>query len=212
MIDQQLIDRFNAKWKADPATGCWLWTASASTNGYGQIKLPKQRKQILAHRLSYLIHRGEIGALCVCHRCDTPLCVNPEHLFLGTQKDNLQDMAAKDRHLRGERGTAVVLTEEQVLKMLEMLKTEMSQASIARAFGVSQMTVSRIKLGRRWKYLGFEPGQPAPVVKPHLKPKQIKQIKAMLAAGVTGLAIAKALDVSESTVSRIRNGLRWTAV
>ncbi len=210
MVPEVLVERFNAKWKADPETGCWMWTASTvGPGGYGQIKLPGQRKQIPAHRLSYLIHRGEIPeGMEVCHRCDVRGCVNPEHLFVGTSQDNHDDMVAKDRHTRGERGAYAKLTEEQVLKILAMLKRGKSQRVIAKAFGVGQMQVSRIKRGVRWAHLNPEPSAAAPVVKASMPPKDIKQAKAMLASGVLGVNVAKFFKVSVATISRINVGKR----
>src|SRR5688572_10264945 len=72
--------------------GCWLWIGSTHKNGYGLFK------QTFAHRYSYVLYKGEIeNKLFVCHSCDTPLCVNPNHLFLGSQTDNLRDMTLKGR-------------------------------------------------------------------------------------------------------------------
>lgn len=78
--------------------GCWLWTASKTALGYGQLGAPERSSNYLAHRLSYEINVGPIpDRMCVLHRCDTPACVNPAHLFLGTKRDNSRDMEAKGR-------------------------------------------------------------------------------------------------------------------
>lgn len=81
--------------------GCWIWTGHVTRNGYGSIGVTFNRgraRYIGAHRASWMAFRGEIAAgLCVCHHCDVPLCVNPDHLFLGTLKDNTRDMIAKGR-------------------------------------------------------------------------------------------------------------------
>ncbi len=77
-------------------TGCYLWTGKKNKNGYGRIKV--NGKEQAAHRVSYAIANGAIpDGMCVLHRCDTPACVNPEHLFAGTVIDNLRDMHAKGR-------------------------------------------------------------------------------------------------------------------
>lgn len=79
--------------------GCWLWTASKNNQGYGRIRF--QEREYLAHRLSYIAHKGQLGSTdCVCHTCDTPLCVNPKHLFIGTHKSNAADKVGKKRHPR----------------------------------------------------------------------------------------------------------------
>lgn len=77
-------------------TGCWIWMSSLSDRGYGQLTI--KNKTIYAHRFSWELHNGPIPeGLLVCHHCDTPLCVNPDHLFVGTQKDNILDAMRKGR-------------------------------------------------------------------------------------------------------------------
>lgn len=150
MFDSDFIERFNAK--LDKTGDCWLWTASVAGKGYGQMKLPKQRKQEYAHRLAYMIHhKAEIPqGILVCHTCDTPLCCNPAHLFLGSSKDNLSDMASKDRSTHGEANPAAKLTEEDVRKIRVFLSEGIPQMRIAKLYGVGQMTISRISTGTRW--------------------------------------------------------------
>ncbi len=99
-----LAERFADKWAPEPNTGCWLWTGA--TNGrYGQIHAggrPGTHQR--AHRISWELHHGPIPAgMFVLHKCDTPACVNPDHLFLGTQQDNLSDASNKGR-MKGGRG------------------------------------------------------------------------------------------------------------
>ena len=77
--------------------GCWNWTAYKNNEGYGRLRAGGEK--VLAHRLSYSIFKGEIAeGLFVCHTCDNPACINPEHLFLGTHQDNVSDCVAKGRH------------------------------------------------------------------------------------------------------------------
>jgi hypothetical protein len=87
--------RFAAQHVPVPEAGCWLWVGT-TTRGYGRIRAFGSTQR--AHRVSWLIHRGPIpSGIGVCHRCDTPSCVNPDHLFLGDQRDNLRDMVRKGR-------------------------------------------------------------------------------------------------------------------
>lgn len=98
-------NRFEERYIPEPMSGCWLWIGQYQSNGYGVISLEKNkriRKNIMAHRASWKIHNGEIkDGLFVCHKCDNRLCVNPKHLFLGTPKDNTQDMIKKGRRIQG---------------------------------------------------------------------------------------------------------------
>lgn len=149
-----LKKRFDQKWLLNKETGCWDWTASCAGKGYGQIKIPGTRKQDYAHRVSYRINIGEIPeGKYVLHRCDNPKCVNPAHLFLGNAKDNAQDMRDKGRHLPGESNTEAVLTAKDVVAIRAVLDTGMPQSRIAKMFGISQITVSRIKRRLRWAHV-----------------------------------------------------------
>ena len=90
-----MMNRFEQK--IDKSGDCWLWTASRNNGGYGLFKLAG--KTTTAHRISYELHVGVIpDGMCVLHTCDVRMCVNPDHLFLGTQTDNMQDKANKGRH------------------------------------------------------------------------------------------------------------------
>jgi hypothetical protein len=92
---EDLFDRFIKK--VNKTDSCWLWTAAIrGKSGYGAIRV--NRKTVDSHRLSYKLHNGEIPEnMYVCHTCDNPLCCNPKHLWLGTMKQNMQDMHSKGR-------------------------------------------------------------------------------------------------------------------
>lgn len=134
----------------ESSNGCWMWLKATSKLGYGRLA------GTYAHRISYEVFNGPIPAkLCVCHTCDNPPCVNPSHLFLGTCKDNTQDCIRKGRFtsLKGERSSSAKLKENDVLNILQKLKTGSTQTELARQYGVDTSTISHIKTGIRWKYL-----------------------------------------------------------
>jgi len=131
--------RFWAKVSIGP--GCWEWTASKLPGkGYGKIKVGVGWK--LAHRLSWEFAKGPIpGGIQVCHSCDNPGCVNPAHLFLGTQADNMADMVRKGRARPGYKFKSKLTDEEKNAILLD----PRLQAEIASDYGVHQATISRIK-------------------------------------------------------------------
>lgn len=151
MNNQLRIDKFLKKVEINPETGCWIWKGMKSKTGYGQVK--RDGKFIFAHRYSYLIHKGDLGDKFVLHKCDVRLCVNPDHLSLGTQKENQQDMKQKKRHMFGEKSPNAKLKESDVLKMYELYDQGIGTIRLARMFGVTKNLTWRIVRGLQWEYL-----------------------------------------------------------
>ena len=119
--------------------GCWIWNGEKTSQGYGMLKINGKRKR--AHRFSYQLFVGEIaGGLCVCHRCDVPSCVNPEHLFAGTHSDNMADCVAKGRHPSSKPGNRFCrrFVYDEAMKMISDGATE---KQVAEHFGVTLHTV-----------------------------------------------------------------------
>lgn len=141
-----------------PEAGCWLWTGSPGAGGYGV--LVTGRKTMKAHRASWIVHRGPIPDGCkVCHRCDTPACVNPDHLFLGSQRDNVHDMVRKGRcqkNMLGRYGNLsplAKLSEQEAREIRRLHADGRSQHSLAKQFGRSPMTINRLVRNISWRNL-----------------------------------------------------------
>jgi hypothetical protein len=151
------VERF---WKYVSKGGpdeCWPWTGCRNDRGYGQLQL--NGKPAVATRISWTIHRGPVPTgLGMLHRCDNPACVNPSHLFAGTQADNVRDRDAKQRgkwvpYKRTNENRGKKLTFEKAQQIRAMYKGRghgPSQAKIGNLFGVSQEVVSEIILGKIW--------------------------------------------------------------
>ncbi|MHB0992643.1 MAG: HNH endonuclease signature motif containing protein [Burkholderiales bacterium] len=149
-------DRF---WKkVIKSENCWEWVGNKNNKGYGQLSKGGRLGNALAHRVSYEIHNGKIpGGLFVLHKCDNPGCVRPDHLFLGTNSDNMQDMLKKGRFksksLKGEKCKFSKLNESQVMEIKNRLLHGDKARLIARAYGVSDCCISGIKCGKTWKHI-----------------------------------------------------------
>lgn len=146
-------DRF-MKYVSENEDGCWEWTGFKMSSGYGRFSQAGRNSSQpteLAHRASYRIFNGDPSGTGVMHSCDNPCCVNPEHLSLGTQTDNMRDAKNKGRNASGEAHGRSKLTLIEVNRIRE---TEgLFQREIAEIFNVSQATVSDIKNGRKWANL-----------------------------------------------------------
>jgi len=137
----------------EPNTGCWLWTGCTNQNGYGSISASK-RKSMLAHRAAYVTYKGPIPlGMCVCHTCDTPLCVNPDHLFLGTVGDNVRDRDEKGRVQRGERHVRAKLDRTQVAVLREAFHLGFSRKKIRTYFKISKSACWQIINNQTWKHI-----------------------------------------------------------
>ena len=140
-----------------PVVGqCWIWLRGNLSDycAYGHISV--KHKHIRVHRFSYELHFGKVPeGLHVLHRCDTPLCVNPSHLFLGTEQENKDDMVSKGRQAKGSECGGSKLTEEQVTEIKRRYvyrHPKHGQRAMSREFGVSQAAIHLIISGKNWRY------------------------------------------------------------
>ena len=145
------LERFWEKVQVGDSDECWLWTGATMKDGYGNIKW--QGRYTRAHRLAYELEHGPIpeGA-AVCHTCDTPLCVNPRHLFVGTTSDNMQDMADKHRTKWDLHPELTKITRGQAREIRKMFAAgTISHKGIQERYGLSQSHTSAIISGIRWR-------------------------------------------------------------
>jgi hypothetical protein len=155
--NKEKLDRLHKhflKYVIKNENGCWGWTGGPSKK-YGALQYGENKKSISAHRASWIIHKGEIPAgMFVCHTCDNPPCTKPEHLFLGTPKDNVQDMISKKRRniVCGEKAPWSKLTEKDV-RAIKSLLGRLHYTKIAERFNVSLSTIYDIKDSRTWSHL-----------------------------------------------------------
>jgi hypothetical protein len=157
------IDRTLEKVVRIPFSGCWIFMGAVNGAGYGIVGTggrgePNDR----AHRITYKHFLGEIpSGMLVCHKCDTPSCCNPEHLFLGTHKDNTQDMIRKKRNSPPPRNPHVVgsvhpgakLHESQIGLIREKYRQGVLQKTLAEEFGVARQTISKVVNHKRFKHV-----------------------------------------------------------
>lgn len=136
---------------------CWNFTGPLDSVGYGQIASPKIRdlfKEWKVHRLSYKIFNGEIGNKLVLHTCDNRKCFNPDHLFLGTQMDNMKDRMNKGRYrsISGENNKFSKLTKDNV-KQIRKLKGQKSIRALAKQFNVGKTTIEKVLNNTTWRHI-----------------------------------------------------------
>lgn len=151
-----IMAAFEARYMPEPMSGCWLWTGNifSQRGGYGCFTMRSARLMgERAHRLAWKLLRGPITSEDhVLHRCDNPVCVNPDHLFLGDQQANMDDRQMKGRQNYGETHGKVKLTELQVRAIHAETRL---YSEVAAEYGVTFITVCDIKCGRSWKHLGL---------------------------------------------------------
>ena len=135
----------------EPMSGCWLWEGPVFNNGYGRIGCPYKA----AHRLSFEVFNGPIPeGMVIRHKCDVPLCVNPEHLEYGTAADNVADKIARSRQARGKQIARAVLTDEEVLSIRAAIQAGQKKASsLARDYGVTVSAIRHVVARRSWKHI-----------------------------------------------------------
>lgn len=144
-------ERFEEKLAYEPNCGCWLWTGGSHSKKKPYGKIRKGRKKYSTHRVAYELYIGKIPEnLHVLHKCDMPACCNPDHLFVGTNQDNMTDMVKKNRSAKGSEKPDAKLTEKQIPAIR---KDTRICREIAADYGVGRRVINDIKLGRAWRHV-----------------------------------------------------------
>lgn len=151
VVTDRLIREFWARVTPKGKRECWNWRGQVSARGYGRQQNPPGNHALFAHRVSFAIHFGDT-ALYVCHRCDNPRCVNPYHLFAGTQLDNMRDMLSKGRK-SGPLGVANHKAKLTAAKVRYIRQSRQSHSALGRKFGVSHQSIRSVRLGENWGWL-----------------------------------------------------------
>lgn len=152
LVKRSLAERLLEKYVITD-TGCWVIPNNHNDAGYALIW--DKGRAVRAHIASYQLHKGPIPTgKVVRHTCDNRPCIHPDHLILGTRGDNNRDTRNRDRHARGERHGHARLTDAQVLDIFHA--DGVSQTALAKAYGVSQSVISRIRLGKVWTHVTRE--------------------------------------------------------
>lgn len=129
-------------------TGCWIWLGCTTSTGYGQLLWKPWTTPQRAHRIFYELLKGPIpDGYQICHKCDIPLCVNPDHLYAGTQSSNMKDRSNRGRNPKGMKSARRKLTIDEVHKIRSSRE---SQWYLAKIYGVNQSTISRVINRETW--------------------------------------------------------------
>lgn len=149
-----LLERFESKYIPEPMSGCWIWIGATFQKGYGVIHSERKHKQ--THRVSWELYKGKIPeGLCVCHRCDNKGCVNPDHLFLGTNDDNVADKVSKGRQHR-PKGTLhglAKLKEEDIPVIFSLSNSGRKISELAEMFNVSRTLIYKVLKKEAWVHV-----------------------------------------------------------
>jgi HNH endonuclease len=206
-----LEPRFWSKVAQTSENDCWFWKASIDANGYGQFGLAPGQFGVRtwtmakAHRVAWLLTKGEIPpGMYLCHTCDMPRCVNPTHLFLGTQTDNMRDCVEKNRHGCGRVGQPIYYDIKRIRRIIDTYTTGAPVAAITKRHEISETHLLRIL--KRHKI----PLRDSRTARRKLTDIEIQQIRQLYAMGnVSQQALGERFGVTQSNIGHIVRGSTW---
>ena len=204
--------------KVDKTDTCWVWKASIRGNsGYGAFKINGKVKS--AHRVSWEIYNEKKipDGLLVCHKCNNRLCVNPEHLYVGTYVDNTRD-AIRDgvrdhyKYVYGEKVGTAKLSEDNILEVVRLYEKGLSHKEIAKKLKVDRSTIGDVLRGRTWKHIDrkiFKHYSKKKSKCPKLLEEEVLSIRDLAKKGVSTRQLANKFNVSYSTIYDIIHYRTW---
>lgn len=195
-----IAQRFQEKYVVNKKTGCWEWQGTVVGIGYGMLGGERGSAPCMAHRFSYELYKGSIPAgMIVCHRCDNPGCVNPEHLYAADHHTNMRDMALK--------GRARALTSDEVMEILDKTAKGATQSALAREYGVSRSTIDKtLKTAATGDYGGAfgARGSKSYTILPEEHREEVRRLAREGRLSV--MEIAKRFHIDRKTVRNLRDG------
>lgn len=202
--------RFWSKVQRGDPKDCWNWIGPKTSRGYGQFKV--DGKNVLAHRYAYyLVHQYlPKNKEYICHHCDNPACVNPFHLFLGTQTDNMRDMISKGRgaNVAGSNNPRATITDRVVTEIRDMWDKGVSTNQISELLNVSMHTIHNILSGRTWTHLPMSSKLPSNRGS-RLCEKDVLEMRRLSSFGLTDTFIGKMFRLSQPQANKIINNKSW---
>ena len=204
------ITRFNSKFTKGTEDECWIWNATKDSDGYGRIKIQGKSK-IATHVAFYLKeHRWPETGKLICHSCDNPSCVNPKHLREDTHAGNHAERNLKNRQAYGSKNGTAILTEEQVLQIVELYNQQIPLKEIADQFGVSLGPIQGIISGIHWTHItGGKLEKRKYHTNSKLTEEQVREIRQLCANGESQGSVGKKYGIIQTTVGKIVRGERY---
>lgn len=210
-IQRPLYERFWEKVDSSHGQGaCWLWLGVRTRGGYGRITVHTSdgKRQFPAAKVAWELENGPAPVgMWALHKCDNPACVNPSHIFMGTPKQNSEDMSRKRRGLHGERRGRGVMTESDVIQLRALRSLGVSLADLCRMFDFPKVTVHKAVTGTTWAHI--PEATTAPTKRSvRLSDHDVAQLRSEFVPGVTTQrSLAAKYGISEAAASHILNGV-----